>query len=166
MTVTWLSHECHMTVTWLSHECHMNVTWSHQMNVSPVFAGPFSRRSPRIWSFVRCFSVSTENTVQNTSIPHRRLEEGGRGGGREGGDTHVRWGVALVESSILGEFKRVTIFKQISHENGMDLTTLLKKGVTVPSFTAPCVLLMYVAYVRNRPKPAPGMCAVCTCRKG
>ena len=35
------------------------------------------------------------------------------------------------------------------------LTTLLKKGVTVPSLTAPCDLLMYVAYVRKSPKPAP-----------
>lgn len=35
------------------------------------------------------------------------------------------------------------------------LTTLLKKGVTVPSLTDPCVLLMYVAYVRKSPNPAP-----------
>ena len=56
------------------------------MNVSPVFAGPFSCRSPRICSLVRFFSVSTENTVQNTSIPHKRLEGRGReGGGRKGG---------------------------------------------------------------------------------
>ena len=36
-----------------------------------------------------------------------------------------------------------------------DLTTLLRTGVSRPSFTAPCDLFMNVAYVRNRPKPAP-----------
>ena len=35
------------------------------------------------------------------------------------------------------------------------LTMLLKKGVSMPSRTAPCVLFMNVAYVRNRPMPAP-----------
>jgi len=27
VTITWLSHDCHMTVTWLSHDCHMTATW-------------------------------------------------------------------------------------------------------------------------------------------
>ena len=36
------------------------------------------------------------------------------------------------------------------------LTMLLKNGVRIPSLTAPCDLFMNVAYVRNRPTPAPG----------